>query len=150
MRLLFVSERYPPDIGGVAHSGQRIARALAGEGCEIDVFSWTRTLPAGRLVSSADGGVAVHRLGLFGSWDLSMQHALNVLEWLHGRAAFERVWGHYLFPSGFLAVTFAELQRIPSIVSARGNDVDQLMFPPGDFARLRWALERAGQRVAVS
>jgi glycosyltransferase involved in cell wall biosynthesis len=150
MRLLFVSERYPPDIGGVAHSGQRIARALAAEGCEIDVFSWTRTLPAGRLVSSDDGGVAVHRLGLFGSWDLSMQHALNVLEWLHGRAAFERVWGHYLFPSGFLAVTFAELQRIPSIVSARGNDVDQLMFPPGDFARLRWALERAGRRVAVS
>jgi glycosyltransferase involved in cell wall biosynthesis len=149
-RLLFVAERYPPDVGGVARSARRIAGAFAREGVATHVFSWTRTLPAGELVTVEDAGVTVHRMGLFASWDLSMQHALNVLEWLDGRAPFDAVWGHYVYPSGFLAVWFAEQRRRPSIVSARGNDIDQLMFPPGDFARLRWALERATRRVAVS
>lgn len=145
-----IAERYPPDVGGVARSARRIAGALAAQGVSTEVFSWTRTLPAGQLVTSEDGGVTVHRMGLFASWDLSMQHALNVLEWLDGRARFDVLWGHYVYPSGFLAVWFAQQRRRPSIVSARGNDIDQLMFPPGDFARLRWALERATRRVAVS
>ncbi len=60
------------------------------------------------------------------------------------------VWGHYLFPAGFVAVTVAELHGKRSVVSARGNDIDRLMFPPGDFARLQWTLERATQITAVS
>jgi glycosyltransferase involved in cell wall biosynthesis len=134
----------------VARSARRIAAAIQGQGVATHVFSWTRTLPAGQLVTVDDAGVMVHRMGLFSSWDLSMQHALNVLEWLDGRERFDLVWGHYVYPAGFLAVWFAEQRRRPSIVSARGNDIDQLMFPPGDFGRLRWALERASRRVAVS
>jgi phosphatidylinositol alpha-1,6-mannosyltransferase len=149
-KVLFVSERYPPDIGGVARSARRTAASLAGQGVGTHVFSWTRTIPSGQLVTSDDGGVTVHRLGLFSSWDLSMQHALNVLDYLHASERFDAVWGHYVYPSGFLAVWFAELHALPSVVSARGNDIDQLMFPPGDFGRLRWALERATRRVAVS
>jgi len=35
-------------------------------------------------------------------------------------------------------------------VSARGNDVDRGIFPPGDFARTQWTLERADLITAVS
>jgi glycosyltransferase involved in cell wall biosynthesis len=35
-------------------------------------------------------------------------------------------------------------------VSARGNDVDMMMFPPGDFARLTWTLDRARVVTAAS
>jgi glycosyltransferase involved in cell wall biosynthesis len=150
VNVLVVSERYPPDVGGVARSGRRTAASLHGQGVGTHVFSWTRTIPSGQLVTTDDQGVTLHRLGLFASWDLSMQHALNVLDWLHRQHRFDAVWGHYVHPSGFLAVWFAEQHGLPSIVSARGNDIDQLMFPPGDFARLRWALERARRRVAVS
>ncbi|MCA9174726.1 MAG: glycosyltransferase [Planctomycetales bacterium] len=92
----------------------------------------------------------VHRLGMYGSLDLSLQHTLNVLEWLHDRHHFAGVWGHYLYPAGFAAVTFAQWLGLPCTVSARGNDVDRLMFPPGDFARLLWTLDRADVVSSVS
>ena len=154
--ILMIVQRHPPDIGGLARSGARIAASLAKLDLHVDVLAWTRTLQPGVVDSqdltpdAVDGRVEVHRLGLFHNWDLSMQHTLNVLEWLHDRAPFDVVWGHYLFPPGFLAVYFGESKGIPTIVSARGNDVDQLMFPPGDFARLTWTLSRARVITAVS
>jgi glycosyltransferase involved in cell wall biosynthesis len=150
MDILLFSERFAPDLGGVARSASRTAHALVALGHRVQVFSWTRTLPAGQLDSHTEGGLTVHRFGLFSNWDFAMQHSLNVLTWLHSRSPFDLVWGHYLFPAGFMAVLFAELKGIPSVVSARGNDVDQVMFPPGDFARLQWTLQRATVPVAVS
>lgn len=123
----------------------------------MHVVAWTRLLPPGELqsqelvsVSNSFGSLTLHRVGLFANWDLSLQHTLNVLEWLHAEVGFDAVWGHYLHPAGFLAVMFAGLVGVPSTVSARGNDVDRLMFPPGDFARLLWTLDRANVVTAVS
>lgn len=123
-------------------------------GCAVDVLAWTRAVPPGEVVSEpAEGraaGATLHRLGLFGELDFSLQHTLTVLEWLHARRAFRAVWGHWLFPPGFLATWFAQGAGIPAAVSARGNDVDRQAFPPGDFARLRWTLERAQLVVPVT
>lgn len=154
-RLLMIAERFPPDLGGVARSSSRTAGALAGLGVEVHVLAWTKTLEPGAMESveqahPSGGSVVVHRLGLFSNWDFSMQHTLNVLEWLHGRERLDAVWGHYIYPAGYLGVLFAESVGIPSTVSARGNDIDRLMFPPGDFARLLWTLERATLITAVS
>lgn len=150
MDILLFSERFAPDLGGVARSASRTAHALVALGHKVQVFCWTRTLPAGQLETHAERGLIVNRFGLFSNWDFAMQHSLNVLSWLHSRTPFDLVWGHYLFPAGFMAVLFAELKGIPSVVSARGNDVDQVMFPPGDFARLQWTLQRATVPIAVS
>ena len=68
--------------------------------------------------------------GLFSNMDLSMQHTTNVLEWLHRQFRFSAAWGHYVYPAGYMAVVFAESSGFPSTVSARGNDIDRLMFPP--------------------
>jgi glycosyltransferase involved in cell wall biosynthesis len=40
--------------------------------------------------------------------------------------------------------------QIPVTVSARGNDLDQAIYPPGDFARLLWTLQRSTLISAVS
>lgn len=119
-------------------------------GLTVEVLAWTRRLPAGALETISIPPAVVHRVGLFSQWDMSLQHTMNILEWLHGRAAYHRIWGHYLYPAGFAAVLFAETVGLPSVVSARGNDVDRLMFPPGDFARLQWTLQRATSVTAVS
>lgn len=153
--LLLLSERFSPDLGGVARSATRTAAALRRLGIDVHVLAWTRTLQPGELQTSlpddvADSGITRHRLGLFSNWDMSMQHSLNVLEWLHEVHAFDGVWGHYVYPAGFMAVMFAETAGLPSTVSARGNDIDRLMFPPGDFSRLTWTLERATLVSAVS
>ncbi len=155
--LLLIAERFPPDLGGVARSAFRTAEAIARLGWKVHVLAWTKTLPPGTIetvgASDSDGpaaGVTLHRLGLFSNWDFSLQHTTNVLEWLHQQFRFSAAWGHYVYPAGYMAVVFAESWGIASTVSARGNDIDRLMFPPGDFARLMWTLDRATVVSCVS
>jgi glycosyltransferase involved in cell wall biosynthesis len=152
MRALVIAERYPPDLGGVARSAERTSASLRLLGLEVDVLSLTRALPPGALETEPREreAVVVHRLGAFSHADLSLQHAFNVVQWLARDRPYGLLWGHYLFPAGFAAVLYAKQLGLPVTVSARGNDVDQLMFPPGDFARLCWTLERAGVITAAS
>ena len=141
-RLLFLAERYPPDLGGVSTSAGRISRAIAATGIEVDVVTWTRSLQPG-IVDHEAGPLAIYRMGRFREWDSTMLHTLNLVEWLIGNRPYDAIWGHYLAPAGFLAAWFGKLKKIPSAISIRGNDLDREMYPPGDFARLRWTLENA-------
>jgi glycosyltransferase involved in cell wall biosynthesis len=155
--LLMIADRFPPDLGGVARSASRTAHAIARLDWNVHVLAWTKTLPPGVLETvsatesdSSTAGVTLHRLGLFSNLDFSLQHTTNVLEWLHQQHTYTAIWGHYVYPAGYMAVVFGELSGIPSTVSARGNDIDRLMFPPGDFSRLMWTLDRATVVSCVS
>lgn len=148
-KLLMIAERFPPDLGGVARSAVRLAQEIGELGWEVQVMAWTKTLPAGVLESDSipvpgpANDLLVHRLGMFSNLDSSMQHMFNALDSLHQEFGYLAAWGHYVYPAGYMAVAFAEMHGLRSTVGARGNDVDRLMFPPGDFARLLWTLERA-------
>ena len=159
-RILFLSERFPPDIGGLAASSSRIAGRLAELGHDVDVLAWSRHVPAAKLVDQeypategSEGNARpqrVRRLGLYRQWDMSMPVTMNVLEWLHQERNYNLIWGHYLAQAGFLSTWFARSKGIINIVSARGNDIDTEIFPPGDFARLQWTLQNASVVSAVS
>ncbi len=148
-RLLFISERFPPDWGGVATSASRIAGVLAGLGVEVDVITWSRMVEPGRVVRQ-EGSPEVYRMGRFRNWDMTMPHTEILADWLSSRQPYHAMWGHYLFPGGFLAAWLARRSAIPSVVSIRGNDLDRDMFPPGDFARLEWTLRNASLVTAVT
>jgi glycosyltransferase involved in cell wall biosynthesis len=148
-RLLFLSERYPPDLGGVATSSGRISRSLAAVGCHVDVIAWTRSLQPG-VVAHEDGNPAVYRMGRYREWDATMPHTLNLFDWLNTKHTYQAIWGHYLAPAGFLATWFGRLKSIPTTVSVRGNDLDRDMYPPGDFSRLLWTLNNATCVSAVT
>jgi glycosyltransferase involved in cell wall biosynthesis len=150
--LLFITERFPPDVGGLASSAGRITETLSQLGIEVDILTWSRYLQAGEVLPpAADAGMPrVYRVGLYRHWDMTMPQTLNVLEWLHQSRRYDAVWGHYLFPGGFLATWFAALNKLASTVSVRGNDIDRAMFPPGDFARLQWTLQKADLVTSVS
>ena len=154
-RLLFITERFPPDIGGLAASSLRIASALARLSIDVDVLAWSRHVPAGRFVEQTlaenlPANLKVYRQGLYRQWDMTMQSTMSVLEWFNQQHKYDVVWGHYLQAASFLAVWFAELHGIKSTVSARGNDIDSDIFPGGDLSRLLWTLNRAGSVTAVS
>ena len=151
-RLLLITERFAPDLGGLARSATRLVGTLSQLGMDIDVVTWSRYLQPGEVLppEKKEANIRVYRIGLYRHWDMTMPHTLNVLDWLHSSCAYDAVWGHYLFPSGFLATWFAGLVGLPSTVSARGNDIDREMFPPGDFARLQWTLQHAKVITAVS
>jgi len=89
-------------------------------------------------------------MGRFREWDATMPHTLNLFDWLTSARSYDAIWGHYLAPAGFLAAWFGRLKNIPVTVSVRGNDLDRDMYPPGDFARLRWTLENASCISAVT
>ena len=156
LRLLMITERYPPDIGGVSASAGRMSQLAAELGAETHVLALTKLRPPGLLDSqpteshSGNSPVMVHRLGRYAQWDATLQHAVGVIQWLHEQHPFHVVWGHYLYPAGFLAVYLGESFGIASIAADRGNDIDRLMFPPGDFSRLLWTLQRATRVTAVS
>ncbi|HME08991.1 MAG TPA: glycosyltransferase, partial [Bryobacteraceae bacterium] len=90
------------------------------------------------------------RVGRFREWDSTLPHTLNILDWMRSRNRYEWIWGHYLNPAGFVAAFFGKQNRIASIVSIRGNDLDREMFPPGDFARLEWTLRNASMVTSVT
>jgi L-malate glycosyltransferase len=152
-KILFITERFPPDIGGLATSAARICKSLTKQNLAVDIFTWSRHVPSGKVQQEElSENCRLFRLGLYRNWDMTMSASMGCLEWLHGQGPnkIDVVWGHYLVPCGFLAVWFAQLNKLPSIVSARGNDLDREIFPPGDMSRLMWTLERADRITAVS
>lgn len=149
--LLFITESFPPAIGGVAISARRISGRLAEIGHSVDVFTLSRDLPSGSAeTEELQPDLRVHRVGRAKSDDFSLQQAMNFLDWLHVRRKFEIVWGHYATQPGFLATWFAELNELKSVVAVRGNDLDRQVFPPGDLSRFLWCMQRATRVVAVS
>ena len=147
--LLFLTERYPPDLGGVATSAGRISRALASLGADVDVVTWTRNAQPG-LVVKEEGNPTVYRVGKFREWDTTMPHTVNLVDWLATLQPYAHIWGHYLAPAGFLAAWIGRLKGVPSTVSIRGNDLDRDAFPPGDFSRLLWTLQNATAIATVT
>ncbi|NJK35738.1 MAG: glycosyltransferase family 4 protein [Oscillatoriales cyanobacterium SM2_2_1] len=149
-RLLILTERFPPDVGGVASSAERIARGICRLGVAVDVLHWARSLPPGEVEITEEGDLRVVQMGMYRQWDLTLPMTEHWLSAVHGAHPYGAVWGHYLVPAGFMAVWLGETWGIPATVSARGNDVDRGMFPPHDFARLQWTLARSPQITAVS
>jgi glycosyltransferase involved in cell wall biosynthesis len=151
MHLLFLSERFPPEIGGVAASADRIARSLAALGHAVHVVTLTRDLPAGSVERTSLGpGLHRYRLGQSKNLDFTLQQAITFLEWLHGQERFGLFWGHFVQTAGFLAAWLGRRLGVPSLLALRGNDFDRQVFPPGDFARLHWCLLHASRLVSVS
>ena len=141
-RVLFVTDQFPPSLGGVAVSANRTVQVLTQLGFVVDVIAWTRALQPGVVECTGDNP-RVFRFGRYRDWDSTFPHTLNLCDWLYSVAPYDAIWGHYLAPAGFFAGWLGRFRNTPSTVSIRGNDLDRDMFPPGDFARLQWTLEHA-------
>jgi L-malate glycosyltransferase len=148
-RVLFITDQFPPSVGGVATSAHRTVTTLCTLGVHVDVLAWTRALQPGVVEATGDNP-RIFRFGRYRQWDNTFPHTLNLCDWLYSIAPYQAVWGHYLTPAGFFATWLGQVKGTPSTVSIRGNDLDRDMFPPGDFARLRWTLEKAACVTAVT
>ncbi len=149
MKICLLSDTYPPDVGGVAVSAHRLALGLARTGHVVHVCVRDTSLPPGRVQrdTGRDDGLTVHRLG-------PHKHPRDTLtDWSElairlGRPeGIDLYHGFFLAYAGFVAAYTARLLGARSVVSARGNDLDRLIF---DAARAPFILEALRLSDAVT
>jgi len=151
LRLLWLTENYPPARGGMAQSCDRIVHSLRHAGAGVDVVHLTRRARQERLER--------RRAGYDLLWPVREDpaHSLNCL-WNRLTAerdrATDQTISHVVAFGGVLplvaAPVFAAWLRVPLVTMIRGNDFDVAVFSPKRADILHRALERSTRVCAVS
>jgi len=152
MNLCLLADTYPPDVGGLAISARRLACGLTRAGHNVHVCIRDVSLPPGRVLRNdgSDTEPIVHRLGphkhprdTLTDWsELAMQ--------IGRRERIDLYHGFFLAYAGFLAAYCGRLLGVPSVISARGNDLDRLIFDAARAPFVLQALRLASAVTAVS
>jgi phosphatidylinositol alpha-1,6-mannosyltransferase len=141
MKIAILSEKYPPDPGGLAVSTQRLASLLQREGNQVEVFAPQQSLQSGCTYSVQDGGVIVNRFAAQRRVEDTLADWFDLVIDRHGQQSFDLLHGFYLVQAGFVATYAGNYLNLPSVVSARGNDLDRSIFHPGKAAHILYALQ---------
>ncbi len=150
MNILILTDKYPPDVGGLAVSTRRLARGLkqAGQAAWVSVPD-ASVEPGGSMVSD-DDGVLVYRVGAHRRADDALSDWFDHVLSLHARHHFDLIHAMYLTQPAFVAVMAGRYLDLPSVVSARGNDLDRTAFDPAKFSQVVWALQQASAVTVVT
>jgi glycosyltransferase involved in cell wall biosynthesis len=143
MKIAFLSEKYTPDIGGLAISAERLARLLASAGHHVRVFAPTLNLPVSEPRTLASNGVQVTRFGAHKRVDDTLVDWFELLTEEHKRDPFDVLHAYFLTQAGFVAAYAGNYLGVPSVISARGNDLERAIFDPSRAAHILYALEHA-------
>ena len=150
MHILILTDKYPPDVGGLAVSTRRLARGLAQTGNTVTVSAPDVSLPPGITAISDDEGVLVLRLGLHRRADDSLANWFDQVVARHRDQSLDLIHAFYITQPAFVAVTAGRYLGLPSVISARGNDLDRTAFDPAKFSQILWALQHADAVTVVS
>ena len=143
MRIAFLTEKYTPDIGGLAISSERFAQLLHAAGHQVCVFAPTINLAPAKTRTLPSGGVRITRFGARKRVDDALVDWFELLVNEHRREPFDLIHAYFLPQAGFVAAYAGNYLSVPSIVSARGNDLDRAIFDPGRAAPILYALQHA-------
>jgi hypothetical protein len=132
VKVLWVTERFPPDRGGAAASAARQVAGLAPRLERLDLLCLSGSLPPGRVSLQEQGALRVHRVGRAPGEDESLQLLAQTAQNLLDAHRHDLVHGFYAVHAGYVAVMAARQAGVRSLVSLRGNDLDRVMFhgPP--------------------
>ena len=144
MKIAFLTEKYTPDIGGLAISAERLARLLAAAGHQVHAFAPTLHLPASETRTLSSNGVSVTRFGAHKRVDDTLVDWFELLVEEHKRRPFDVVHAYFLTQAGFVATYGGKYLNVPSVVSARGNDLERAVFDPSRAAHVLYSLQHAG------
>ncbi len=150
MRIALVSEQFPPDAGGLAVSAGRLACSLAAAQHTVEVFAPSKQVAPGAVASEHQAGVHVRRLGAHQRTDDTLADLLAALVAAHETQPYDLFHGFYLVQAGFVAAYAGHYTGTPSVVSARGNDLDRAVLDPGKAAHVLYALQHADAVTANS
>jgi glycosyltransferase involved in cell wall biosynthesis len=147
MRIALLSEKYPPDPGGLAVSVQRLAHGLISAGHMVRVFTPNDTPELRRVM---DDGVDVFRLPLLRRGDDTLAEWFGILTAQHAAQPFDVLHAYFVTQLAFVGVYAGRTLGVPTIVSARGNDLDRAVFDVAKSAQILYALQHAAAITANS
>jgi len=141
MKIALLTEKYTPDIGGLAISSERLARLLSSAGHEIRVSAPTLNLLPSERRTHSSGGISVTRFGASKRVDDTLVDWLEVIVEEHRHESFDVLHAYFLTQAGFVASYAGKYLNIPSVVSIRGNDIERAPFDPSRFSHVMYALQ---------
>ncbi len=143
MKIALLSEKYTPDLGGLAISTGRMGHLLSSAGCEVRVFAPTSNLLPSEKRTLPSGRISVTRFGAHKRVDDTLVDWLELITEEHKREPFDLLHAYFLPQAGFVAAYAGKYLNIPSIVSIRGNDIERAAFDPSKFSHVMYALQNA-------
>ena len=150
MNILILTDKYPSDPGGLAVSTRRLARGLARAGHSVCVSVPTASIAPGNVITSDDDNVSVFRIGTHRRPDDTLADWFDHVVALHATHHFDILHAMYIAQPAFVAVTAARYLELPSVISARGNDLDRAAFDPAKFSQIVWSLQNANAVTAAT
>ncbi|HMD81793.1 MAG TPA: glycosyltransferase, partial [Anaerolineales bacterium] len=96
MKIALLSEKYTPDVGGLAISTERFARLLLSAGHEVRVFSPTSNLSPSEKRSLTHNGIDVTRFGVHKRVDDTLVDWFEMLVEEHHRKPFDVLHAYFL------------------------------------------------------
>ncbi len=158
---------FPPDVGGVGESTQRIAQMLLDLGYEVHVavfravFSSEREKAlAGeyrrsRCQTTERHGIIVHRLqpAIRSTAAKEQDYLCDIysqLESLHQYYKFDVFHAFFINETGFLTTLLAKENYLPVINSVRGADLHKHSFSPQQHGQITWTLAHSSWITFVS
>jgi glycosyltransferase involved in cell wall biosynthesis len=116
---------------------------LSSAGHEVHVFSPSLNLSAAETRILTRNGICVTRFGLRKRVDDTLVDWFDLIVREHGREPFDLIHAYFLPQAGFVATYAGNYLGVPSVVSARGNDLDRAVFDPAKAAHVMYALQNA-------
>ena len=143
MNIAILSEKYTPDIGGLAISTERLARQLTSAGHNVRVFCPSSNLLPSEQRTLTHSGVSVIRFGAHKRVDDTLVDWFELIVAEHQRLPFDVLHAYFLTQAGFTATYAGKYLNVPSVVSIRGNDIERAAFDPSRFSHTMYALQNA-------
>ena len=125
MKIALLSEKYTPDLGGLAISTGRLGDSLSAAGHDVRLFAPTRSLPPTINQTQRSSGVRVTRFGAHKRVDDTLVDWFELIVEEHKREPFDLIHAYFLPMAGFVGTYAGKYLGIPSIVSIRGNDIER-------------------------
>ncbi|MEM8714655.1 MAG: glycosyltransferase [Cyanobacteria bacterium P01_A01_bin.3] len=161
-RICITTLEFPPDIGGVGESVQRIAMLLSESGYEVHIavfhskqYKTATETCRGGVQTQQQGDLFVHRINaaVRGETPVIYDYKSEVffqLKQLHHQYQFELFHAFFLNETGFLTTLLAKELGVPVINSIRGSDLHKHIFSAKNHSHIVWTLENSDYVTSVS
>ncbi len=93
--------------------------------------------------------LVIPRIGMWSHGWTMYRSSLKLAERLHHTKRYHLIDAHWIYPDGWAAVHIGKKLRVPVVLSARGNDINEYIEFPTVRPLIKWSLEQCDHIISV-